>query len=294
MFVGYANPQGFADYSLDYKACPKESNHTFYAALQRNKVRDDAPPNDVTAIFCWPTYYRRRVNATVDSKSLIPLSIQATSEKEAIADSFFNSTWFETQMNGGSSGYEVRADLLPTKATPKYLETIAETNLSLTTGEKGAAFVQPMVGLSIAVDNRPLEDLLDWQVLAKSYADAYRLMFARAMRDILDLHGANESITGETQVRTEAVVLEPIFVYIVEGLLGAVSLATAALLYLSLARTRNLRFDPSTIAGVMSMVADNEPLLVDFKDLNSCTAETMQAIVAKKRYKLVGDGSQVR
>jgi hypothetical protein len=295
MFVGYANPFGFADYSLDYSACPKESNHTFYAAMQRNKERDDAPPNDVTAVYCWPTYYRRRVSATVDSQSLIPLNVEAIGEKQAIPDDLFNSTWLEIQMIGTSSGFAVRADVLPTTSTPKYLEILANTELSLTTGPvAGGGFVQPMVGLSVALADRPLQDFLDWQVLAKSYADAYRLMFARAMRDVLDVQGSSDSIVGQTQVRTEVVVLEPVFVYIVEGLLGAVSLATIALLYLSLARTRNLRFDPSSIAAVMSLVADNDHLLASFEDLDCCTAKAMQDFVAKKRYKLVGDGSQVR
>ncbi|KAJ4373703.1 hypothetical protein N0V86_007846 [Didymella sp. IMI 355093] len=235
-----------------------------------------------------------RVNATVDSQSLIPLDVKAIGEKQAIPDNIFNSTWLEIQMIGTSSGSEVRADVLPTKATPKYLEVLANTELSLTTGPvAGGGFVQPMVGLSVALAHQPLGDLLDWQVLAKSYANAYRLVFARLMRDILDVQGSNDSIVGQNQIRTEAVVLEPVFVYIVEGLLGAVSLATIVLLYLSVARDRNLRSDPSTIASIMSLVADNESLLAEFENLDCCTADAVQEIVAKKRYKLVGEGSQL-
>lgn len=38
MYVGYSDPNGFADYSLDW-ACPKNQSSIFYAAFQKNKVR---------------------------------------------------------------------------------------------------------------------------------------------------------------------------------------------------------------------------------------------------------------
>ena len=37
-YVGYWNTQGFADYSLD-AYCPNSTNHTFFAAFTKNKVR---------------------------------------------------------------------------------------------------------------------------------------------------------------------------------------------------------------------------------------------------------------
>ncbi|KAF2125447.1 hypothetical protein P153DRAFT_425843 [Dothidotthia symphoricarpi CBS 119687] len=292
MYVGYWNTLGFADYSLDY-ACPAESNHTFYAAFQRNKARVEDPPNNVTAIFCWPTYYQQRVNATVSAVGLNVLDVNPVGEKQPLQDGLFNTTWFESLMSSGSLSSEVRGDVLPSKATPKYLETIAGTNLSLSTGPQGGGIVQPMVGMAVAVGNRPLADYLDWQVLSKSYADAYRLMFARAMREILDENYATvENVTGQVQATTEAVVLEPLFVYIVEGLLGVVSLAIMALIYLSLTRTKNLRSSPSTIASIMGLVADNQPLLSDFQDLDCCTTDGMKAVLSHKRYKLVDDGSR--
>jgi len=84
-------------------------------------------------------------------------------------------------------------------------------------------------------------------------------------------------------------VLEPVFTYIVEGLLGVVSLATIALLYLSLTRERNLRADPSTIASVMSLVADNQSLLSDLQNMDCCTTEEIEERLRLRRYKLVND-----
>ncbi|KAF2025483.1 hypothetical protein EK21DRAFT_103882 [Setomelanomma holmii] len=249
MYAGYSNPRGFADYAL-VGECPTTSNSTFYAAVARNKAKAKTSPTNVTAIFCWPTYYQEEVIATVDSRTLIPMRVDAIGPKQPLAPNV------------------------------------------LTSGPVGAGRIQPMVGLSLAVGNRPIEDYLDWKVLAQSYAAAYRLTFARAMRDVLDVDFRNvENVTGYTQFTIEAVQLEPVFVYIVEGLLGIVSLAIIALLYLTCTRKRNLASNPSTIAAVMSIVADNQPLLTDVEGYDCCTMEEMQKHVEDKRYKLVHDGS---
>lgn len=290
MYIGYYN-EGNADFSLKGN-CPTEQNHTFYAAFSANKLSDESPPNNVTAIFCEPTYYQQRVNATVDMITKRPLTVIPLGDKQPIAIGMFNSTYLESQMNGGS-GYEVRGDTLPLKSLPDYLERIAETNVSLTTGPTGSGTVQPMVGLALEVSKQPLEKYLDWKVLSKSYADAYRVLFARAMVDILDTDfQSSENITGLQQITTEAVVLEPVFTYIVEGLLGVISAATIVLLYLSITRQRNLRWDPNTIAGIMSLVADDEALLASFEDLDCCTMAEVQERISHRRYQLVCDDNR--
>jgi hypothetical protein len=222
-------------------------------------------------------------------------------DKQAIRSGLFNSSTFEILLTAASLGTEVRSDNLPAKATPKYLETIAAMDVGLTSGSNGGATVQPMVGLALAVGNHSLEDYLDWKILSKSYADAYRLIFARAMVEVLNPSNISDGeaeaprqVNGQQQVVTEAVILEPVFVYIVEGFLGVVSLCTIALLYLSITRSKNLRSNPGTIASVMSLVADSQPLLSDFEKLDCCTIDEMKDFVGQKRYKLVDDGSGTR
>jgi hypothetical protein len=293
MYVGYWNPLGFADYSLD-RYCPTTSNSTFYAAIGRNKAKDTDAVQNVTAVYCWPTYYQQPVVATVDAVTLEPVLVKPTGEKEPLTSDLFNTTRLEQLMSAKSLGDEVRGDLIPSKSVPDYFDSIARTNLSLTSGPMGASMVQPMVGLALAVSSLPLEDYLDWKVLAKSYADGYRLMFARAMRDVLDQDfRTHRNVTGQLTNTTEAVLLEPVFVYIVEGFLGAISLATIALLYLSVTRTKSLRSNPSTIAAIMAMVADNEPLLADIEMLDCCTMKGIEDHLGHKRYKLVDDGTSV-
>jgi hypothetical protein len=202
-------------------------------------------------------------------------------------------TNFEALLNSGNLGVHVRGDVLPTTNIPRYLESIAPTNLSMTSGLAG--LVQPMVGLALATPGRPMGDYLDWRVLSEAYVNAYQLLFARVMVDVLGVaNSSSKEASGYEQVTSEAVVLEPVFVHIVVGFLGVVSLAAIALLYLSLIHRRNLGTDPSTIASVMAMVADNHMLLSDFSDLDCCTEEDMAKIIAQKRYKLIRDESGTR
>ena len=103
-----------------------------------------------------------------------------------------------------------------------------------------------------------------------------------------------KEVQGQRSVVTEAVLLEPVFVHIVAGLLGVVSAATIALLMLSIIRERNLQADPSTIASIMALAADNLPLLSDLACLDCSTMEDMHNFIGPRRYKLVNNGVGAR
>ena len=247
-YIGFWNIYGHANYYLS-SSCPAEKNHTFFAAFTRNKKKESDPAQNVTAIFCEPTYYSQQVNATVNKKDRRPLRYIPTGPKQPFSDTHmvFNTTWLEMLFNGGTTFHHSRTNNLPNDNIPNFAEQIAKTNLSL------ADETQPLVGFSTLIHETALEDFLDWKVLARSYADSYRLIFARAMTEVLDdSFEAIKEVKGVRTVVTDAVVLEPIFTYAVLGFLAVIILATTVLLYLSTKRTLNLFSDPSTIGSVSS------------------------------------------
>jgi hypothetical protein len=257
------------------------------------QARAEDPPQDVTAIFCHAQYWRQDVLATVDMSTKRPIEVKPLVDKRPLEWDAFNTTIFEAVMNAGSLDIVVRGDTIPTPYIPRYWDLVADTNLSLTSGE--SAPLMPMVGLAVGAGSRPLADYLDWQVLSQAYTEAYQILFARAMVDVLGNNFTSpKEVVGEQRLTTEAVVLEPVFVHIVVGFLGVVSLCTIALLVLSFVRRRNLRTDPSTIASVMAMVADNHLLLSDFADLDCCTMEDVQKIIGQKRYRLINGDSGMK
>ncbi|KAF2179852.1 hypothetical protein K469DRAFT_730476 [Zopfia rhizophila CBS 207.26] len=284
-YVGYWNDIGFADYSLG-GSCPAEANHIFYAAFTRNKEKKADPPNNMTAIFCQPFYYSRDINATVDISSRSPRDIVPLGPKRQLDPEMFNTTVFESQLNSGMGKRGVRG-ALPIKNMPSYVERLESTNMSMMSG---SAAIHPMATQAVAAGNRPLADYLDPKILGESYETAYRLLFVRAMADVLDGNFSSTKQTfGQRELTSQAVILVPVFTISVQVLLGLVSISALALLYLSVTRDRKLRSDPSTIASVMSLVADNQPLLENFENLDCCTMEGIEETLQHKRFELVSD-----
>jgi hypothetical protein len=245
-YVGFWNKWGFADFYLS-QGCPTGNNHTFFAAISRNKKRDTDPPQNVTAVFCEPTYYRQDVNATVHAGSRQPISVVPLGLKQPLDDTnnVFNTTLMEMLFSGGLPLNSPRENELPNRKVPNFIEQVVEKGLT------SPADRQPMVGFSTMIDDTPLEDLLDWEVLSRSYAKAYRLVFARAMVEVLKNNFTiTKEVAGSRSMTTDSVVLEPLFTYIVIGFLGIIAVATIVLLCLSMRRTLKLCSDPSTLGTV--------------------------------------------
>lgn len=284
----YTNTQNrtFATYHIDY--CPPDRNHTFYAAFQENKIKEQDPPNNVTAIFCETKYYAQDVNATVDLVTRRPIRTTILGPQRQLTEDIFNMTSFEEQLLWGGSLFQSRGDFLPAKSTPDYTAQLADTEISFSSNSND------MVGLVNTLNKRLLHEYLDWEILSNSYANTYRLLFARAMADVVssDMTQSKQA-EGTTVIRLEAVILEPVFTYIAEGLLAAVSISALILLYLSLTRSVILTNDPNTIASIMSLVAEDQALLANYKDLDCCAERDLKEAVGKRSYKLVEEQDQI-
>ncbi|CAI6297000.1 unnamed protein product [Periconia digitata] len=280
-------PGSDASYRINY--CPPGRAHTFYAGISENKVKEEDPPNNVSAIFCEVEYYMQDVNATIEKDTKQPLRISTLSPKRPLPEQMFNRTSFQQQLSSNTIEYRVRRDFsMPGRDLPEYGEQILDSELSALINDGGVS------GLALALDKRPLRDSLDWRMLKNSYETAYQLMFSRAMVEILGPDTTKSRQTeGNERIMTEALILEPIFTYIVEGFLGAVSVFASVLLYLSINRFTALRSDPSTIASLMSLVSDNPNLLASFKDLDCSTITDLETILRDKSYRLIEDPENV-
>ncbi|KAF2792711.1 hypothetical protein K505DRAFT_375878 [Melanomma pulvis-pyrius CBS 109.77] len=285
--VGYWG-NDYADESLE-GYCADGANQTFLALFTRNKKREDDPPQNATSIYCKSVYYSQDVNATVDVRTKRPLEVVPLGTKQPLAPNIFNTSLHESRLNRGGARQSVREDSLPITTFPTYEGQLADTNLSMAQG--GAR--QPMAALAALIDGLPLEQYINPEALGKSYEKAYRLLFVTSIVEVLDgNYVESKHADGQRHLSSEAVILEPVFTYIVEGLLSIVSIATVALLYLSVTREKNLQSDPNTIASVMSLVADNQPLLSELQRMDCCTMEEVENSFSHRRWKLVHDESQ--
>jgi hypothetical protein len=280
---------------LGFIQCTSRLFHLESQAITDNdsQARKQDKPHDVAAVFCEPYYWQQEVMATIDILTSQPLDVKVVGERQPLVSEMFNATMFETSLNAGSAVQGVRADILPTDAVPTYYGAIVNTELS-PVDTKGIS-IHPMACLAALAGRQPLEAYLQWENLAESYIDAYKLIFARVMVDVLGNEIlSSKQVSGQQRIVTEALVLEPIFVYVVEGLLVVLSISTISLLYLSFGIQGNLVTAPGTIASIMSLVADSQPLLSDFESLHCCTIEEMKDFVGNKRYKLIQDKGSIR
>ncbi|KAF1847952.1 uncharacterized protein K460DRAFT_363966 [Cucurbitaria berberidis CBS 394.84] len=280
LYIGYYSTDTSDYYLSQGGKCL--SNHTFMALYTRNKNSANDPPQNVTRLYCIPFYYQQDVTAVVDASTQRPLKIEAKSEKVPLPAETWDSKFFEDQMNGGKQ--EQIRDTLPLKYWPDQLETLSTVPLSL--APEGLALVT-MAGLVVGASQRSLADLLDPEALRAAYETTYRIIFARSMVEILDQKFTNtRTVNGSTEHMTAAVVVVPVFTYLVEGLLGFVSLCSIALIVISIRRKWSLHSDPATIASVMALVADNPTLLGDFTKLDGANKERFEESLKDKKFQL--------
>lgn len=290
MYVGYWN-LGMANYYIA-GSCPREFSNRFYAGFGRNKRFAADPPIQPTSTFCHASYYQQEVNATISSKTKHPIGdVVPLGPKRPLSDDIFNITLFEGQLNDASPMQEVRG-ALPDDGFPSYAGRIAYMNITLTeAGSTSGGWIHTMAALAIISGNKSLENYLEIDKLRLSYEAAYRLMFSRAMHEVLDQDFASTvEVEGTRRVTTQTVLLVPVFTYIAEALLGVVSLATLGLWYCSSNRSLNLRTDPSTFASVMSLTASEQSLLEYFEQLDLAPDHDMDERINSTRYSLTEHG----
>jgi hypothetical protein len=222
------------------------ANHTFIAAFGRNKIRDSDPANNVTGIACKPWYYEQQGTATIDAVSREPITFAPSGEKVPLAAELFNVTEFEYAAYAAAQVSDTKEDYLPSMYLPTYYDQFIDSNLSFP--EYTFGYINPMTTMSLVMDGADLEDYLDADQLSDSYQDAFRLLFSRYMNQVLATDFKSDTVEAPGQVNnvTEAVVLEPVFTYIVEALLAVVSIAALVLLYMGFTNKSHLYSDPGT------------------------------------------------
>ncbi|KAJ9639931.1 hypothetical protein H2201_007290 [Coniosporium apollinis] len=286
LYVGSVTAAGIDSMS---RYCPESVPRIFYAAFNRNKKTNDTLPEKPTVLFCEPNFFTQAVNATVTLPQKHVITAIPFGPKLLFPEDKFNIADLLSQMNSETQKAKVRGNV-PVSTWPDHSEQLSTTDLSLRVSGHDLAF---MAGIAIGAYPRPLEDYLDPETLRRSYEAAYRLVFARALVDIVGLDDSQAEIRlGERTYSIQTVLMVPAFTYLVEGLLAAVVILATALLYLCLFRKRNLRFDPATIAALMSLVMNDKKLTQSFENKDRNTMDELQDAFKDKRFKLDYNGHQ--
>jgi hypothetical protein len=219
----------------DQPFCGILGKGTSFATFTQNKEKKQDPLSNITAIFCRPSYYEQDVEATVDAMTGKLEHVSVIGTKRNISAEVFNTTVFEETLASGIHLVQTRQDNLPLSSLPRYLEKLYDTDLT-------PSIASPMMTTVMSVSKDRLQELLDPEKLVRAYEIVYQLFFARAMVDILNPNVSTPSrtkMTGSCRANMEAVVLEPIFTYLVEGLLAITSVAAIVLIYIGYIGRKN-------------------------------------------------------
>jgi hypothetical protein len=186
---------------------------------------------------------------TVDALTKALIEIIELERKRRLNPEVFNISVFETTLSSGRPNTEVFGDILPVTELPRYLDRLYNTDLTLAQFSNYSRELPPILAMALTTSSHNMEDFLDPDILGDAYKAAYRLLFVRAMTDILKTNFSSAIVEsfGHQHVEMEAVIMEPVFTCLVGGLLPLVSISAMALLYITVVwkRKGKLSGDPS-------------------------------------------------
>ncbi|KAL8723818.1 MAG: hypothetical protein Q9181_007170, partial [Wetmoreana brouardii] len=241
LYIGYYNDPN-VDWSLAGLGCPPNASHTFlaiWAGVEEYKF------NNVTALFCEPTYSIQRVNATVAAQNHTVSKITPLESPMALPPKHFNVSDFEYLIGAGIQAIVPRADVPQTNTLDQW-RRIKNMDVQWP--------VSNMVGFALGASRHSPVDYFNATVLASSFQAAHRLLFGLAVRKVV----SNELSTSDQRpgiIKTDvrAVVVVPELAIIVETTLGLVTMLIFGLVLLSLTRRSQLRRDPASLSDLIDL-----------------------------------------
>lgn len=282
-FSGFSGDGGNVNFYLE-PYCPEKASHVFMIALRQNRKSADDPPAPMTRLFCETHYYQHNVTATIVQAGGSVVGITDEGPKATLSPGLFNTSVFEDQISNAIQQIRVRG-VLPSSAWPDQRPQLAK--LPITLGDSFQEMIN-IFGLAVGAYPRDsFDDYMDPLVLTTAVQAAHRLLFARAMVDVLaDGYQETESVDGLRVYNTEAVRIVMRFAYAVEAVLGLVVLMVVTLMAVTWCDNINLRTDPDSLSALMLLVKGQPTILEQFSQHDQSSWELLKAETSGSTYVL--------
>lgn len=281
-FAGSSGDGGNVNYYLA-PYCPEDAINVFMVALRQNRKSEDDPPANTTRIFCETAYYQQSVTATIQSIDGSVMNTTETTPRTPMSPGLFNTSIFQDQISNARQQIGVRGSL-PTFAWPDQRPQLSKLPLTIS---GSTPEIYNIFGLAVGAYQRPLGDYMDPEVLTTSFAAAYRLLFARAMVDVLAVsYEETEAINGTKSYTIEAVRVLPKFAYAVEAILGVVILMAITIMVVTWRDVLNLYTDPDSLSALMFLTKGQSGLLEQFSEHDQSSWALLKAETSGSTYEL--------
>jgi len=280
-FAGFSGDGSSVQYYLS-PYCPKNASNVFMVALRENRKSTDDPPSTVTRLFCETEYYQQNVLATVYRDDGRILEASSIGPRSPLPAELFNTSAFEEQISNAKQQHLVRG-VLPTTSWPDQRPQLSKLPITISSYSE----MSNIFGLAVGAYPREFEDYMKPETLASSLQAAHRLLFVRAMVDVLAAdYQDSKTVNGTRVYRTEVVRVVPRFAYAVEAVLGIVTLMAVILLAVTWFDTINLRTDPDSLSALMLLVKGQLSILEHFSRHDQSSWALLQSATSRSTFAL--------
>jgi hypothetical protein len=280
LYIGYPEDANL-DYFLAGVDCNGEASHQFLA------IWASTASEQVTAMFCQPSYRKQTVSVMVSAEDRRPQepSVMALGEPLSLAETEFNSTAFEYLLATGLPSKEFRRDYPRDRILDQY-STISRRYSSLEWPTTN------MVGFAMGQLNGSLADLQDPARLQAVFTAAHRLILSASMSQLLGpLSITGLQRPGTIQYKLYGVVVSRPISLVVECLLGVIALLVVGILVVSWRSQSNLLRDPGSIGATLTIFRESSQLLEEFADKDRYNDKSLEKSIQGNWYRLLSPGS---
>ncbi|KAL8698810.1 MAG: hypothetical protein Q9201_006364 [Fulgogasparrea decipioides] len=240
-YIGYySDPH--VDWALQSPLCPSNTSHTFLAIWAD---MNDSTFNNVTALFCEPTYSVQPVEATIITSNQSVIRVTPLGSSMALSPELFNASDFEYLLGAGISSVTARADVPQTNTLDQW-PRLKKMDVCWP--------VSNMVGFALGLSRLPPDDYFDPIVLASSFQAVHQLLFAMAVPKLVSSNlSATNLRQGSQKTEVKAIVIIPELTIVIEVILGLVAVFILALLMISSTRKSQLCGDPASLSDLIEL-----------------------------------------
>jgi hypothetical protein len=281
-FAGSSGDGGNINYYLA-PYCPEKAANVFMVALRQNRKSDADLPSNTTRLFCETSYYQQNITATVRRSDGSIMNTTESAPRTPMSSGLFNTTIFQDQISNARQQIGVRGPL-PSFEWPDQRPQLSKLPITVSDATKEMSNI---FGLAVGTNPRNLADYMDPEVLTTSFGAAHRLLFARAMVDVLAVnYEESKALNGTKAYTIEAVRVLPRFAYAVEAILGFVVLMVITLMAVTWRDDLNLYTDPDSLSALMFLVKGQSGLLEQFSEHDQSSWALLKAETTGSIYEL--------
>ncbi|KAK3373787.1 hypothetical protein B0T24DRAFT_528532 [Lasiosphaeria ovina] len=283
LYIGYYE-EVHQDYYLQGPTCMNSSaQHQFLAIW----ATADSTPNgyngqNITAMFCEPSYWKQNVSVAVSAASGEPLAEPAVvlGSRTRLDETEFNATALEYLMGTGVPPVTTTRDYAASNTIEPWPTIARARNVSWP--------VTNMVTYALGLLDVPASDLQNASLFQTALSRAHRTVFSIAVSTLLSETGPAETKPGSVQRTLSGVVVSRPIAAVLEALLALVAFLAAAVLYCCVKSESKLSKDPAAIAFTLAVLKGCPPLLGRLATRDRADKATLKRSLAGQRFALDG------